>query len=80
MTNVELEMREKLLQEEYFAMSYNFINDNIGKLLDFNEEEFGATICMLMEEYCKVKKLDIPKFAEMLFSAIVVVNNMYGRY
>lgn len=80
MTNVELEMREKLLQEGYFAMSYNFINDNIGKLLDFNEEVFGATICMLMEEYCKAKKLDMPKFAEMLFSAIVDVNNTYGRY
>lgn len=72
-TNID-EFRESL------AKADKFISGNMPELLDFSEELFGATICMIMEEYCKAKEISMLEFSQKMLSAIINVNEALGRY
>lgn len=80
MTNFEFEIREALMQEEHTAVSENFIKDHIEELLTLPEEWFGATICMLLEEYCKAKGINMPEYSKKMLETIIQVNKTFGRY
>jgi len=60
------------------------IMEAVGRTTEFmknlNEDEAGALICMLMEEWCRVQDEDVVEFSQMLADMVRQVNWDLGKY
>lgn len=65
---------EKLVED------FNFFSEVQGKFLTLNEVSFKATICMLMEVYCKEHDIDVVEMSEDLAITVRKVVKEFGRY
>lgn len=62
--------------EEGFA----FVMEESENIAKWEEPVFQATVCMLMEEYCRVHNLDVIEMSKTVAETVKAVNEAFGEY
>ena len=67
---------------EMMGIIRDMVNDVVVKAMDkkMDAPEFMCFICMLLEEFCKAREVDIVEVAKDIAELIRQVNDECGRY
>lgn len=65
---------------ENLSKVLDIINDIMEKTKGFSSLAFESMWCMVLEEYCKARELDILEVVNSLHNGVIEVNKELGKY
>lgn len=69
------------MNERMFGLILTVVNNVIKEVKnEMDVPAFTCFVCMLLEEFCKVKEEDVVEVTEMINAAVKQVNETEGRY
>lgn len=67
---------------EMMGIIMGMVNDVVAKVMDeeMDTPEFMCFVCMLLEEFCKAREVDVVEVTNNIAESVRQVNDEHGRY